>query len=196
MLFCNVDHIEPELLPKTREASARFFEANLPFNELFRQMELGNDRTPGSKRQQEASLVAARAAARAQEQFQEAGQLLRELAGEIVAKYSYMNAEIKRANVFDDAARYVQLAPNSSTVREMVSDLLRSGVDSLLLGCAERLFNLSARTRSLGIRISEARAFQDRDYDEAHSLIADWNLLTSRGQFISAVCMMAARVAG
>lgn len=196
MLFCNVDHIEPRLLPQAREASSRFFEANLPLNELFRQLELGSDRETGSPRQIEASRIAANAANRAQEQFREAAKLLRDLAREIRTDYAYIDDVVKRANAFDEAARYVKLSPDSSLVREMITDLLRAGVDNLLIGCADRLISLSDRIRVLGIRIADLSSFQDRDYDEAHALIADWNSLMSRGQFISAICYIAARVSG
>src|SRR5258708_38355498 len=111
MLFCNVDHIEPELLPKTREASSHFFEANRHFSELFRQMELGSDRTQGSSRQREASRTAATAAADAGKQFRESARLLRDLAQDIASNYPYVSEEVKRANAFDDAARYVKLSP-------------------------------------------------------------------------------------
>lgn len=196
MLFCNVDHIEPQLLSRTRETSSRFFEASSSLMQLFRQMELGAVSNGNSQSVQfDAVTIGANAANEASIRFHETAQMLNVLAHEIQNDYPYINNEVQRANAFDDVARHIGLSPDSPLVRELISEVLRRGIDSVLIGCADLMTTLSERIRVIALRMLELKSFQDRDYEETHLIIADWSSLLTRGQFISVACYLAARIA-
>jgi hypothetical protein len=183
MLFFNIDHIEPELLPETRKASSSFFEGSSRMCEFFAYME-NND-----------MLHAPKAALQAAEAFELSASLFEALSTKIKGNYSWIRNVVKDVRV-EEAAHAAQLDPKSEIVQRMNSELFLNDVqiDGVLMRTAHEISGMAEYLRDTSERMCKPHISSEHENQRAHQLLGDWRTLVARGQYISSVCMLTARV--
>jgi hypothetical protein len=183
MLFFNIDHIEPELLPDTQKASAAFFEGSSRMCEFFSDIEKKD------------LLHAPKAADQAAASFEASASAFRSLGTKIKGNYLWIRNVVRDVQV-SEAAKTAHLDPNSEIVRQMNNELFKNDVqiDGILFMTAQQITMIAERLRGASERMSKPSVSPEHEYERAHALLGDWRTLLARGQYISSVCMLAARV--
>jgi hypothetical protein len=196
MLFSNIDHLDAGLVPMTRVAGYQFFVGASALDMLFAHMEMGSGTGEGHspELQQHASLAAWHAA-HAESGLDKAAARFLDLAQLVTNEFSHINEDVKAKAPFADAARRIDIPPDSPIVHQMSDMLYSANIEGVLTFLANDIHGIAQRVGILGGRILQSMKVQDYDYDEAHLILGVWHPLLVRGQFLSSVCYLAARVA-
>jgi hypothetical protein len=181
MLFYNIDHIERALRPQSKAASSGFFMGSASMCRFFAHIE------------SEEPLKAADSAAEAAGIFEASANDFRALSQLISSDFAWVKDAVREVS-FADAARELELSPESPVLRDITIQLVRGELDIVLQSCADTLAGFARDLRNAENRLLGINILQDLEYANAQALISRWRTTIVRGQFVSAVCLISMTV--